>query len=536
MRAAWSSLDRHLPSALILFLAASLLYTVSRWNYLLFHTFIEVISVEAAWGIFMVSWNTRRTLRNGYLLFLGQAYLFIGALDLLHMLTYKGMGVFPGRDANLPTQLWIAARAFEGLSLLVAPLFLTRHFPLGRALLGSGCVAAALAAAVFSGRYFPDCFVEGRGLTPFKIGSEYAIVLTLIGALALLRRRRELFEPTVLAALSLALLVKVGAELSFTLYTDVYGLSNLAGHLLKLASFWLIYRALVVTGIARPFDLLFRDLKRGEEALQAENARLAAAQEALRKKNEQLAALVARKNELLGVAAHDIRSPLSAMAMYGSLLSRKLAGKGDAEGLGLLEIIQRTNRRALDMVSDVLDLTAIESGRLQLEPRLLDLRALVEECLETHRCLAEGKGIALDAVCEGELPPVPVDPLRFQQVLSNLIANALKFSPAGTRVTIREFRHNGAVCVAVQDQGCGIPPEDREMIFQPFATAAPKGTTRERSTGLGLAIVRKIVASHGGSVELESEVGRGSTFTVRFPLRPPEAGPAIAESGRGERI
>ncbi|HEY5998430.1 MAG TPA: MASE3 domain-containing protein, partial [bacterium] len=249
MRTAWPALTRALPPALATAVLVAALYAVSRWHYLLFHSIIELLGVVASLGIFMVAWNTRRTHRTGFLLFLGQAYLFIAALDLLHALAYKGMGVFPGGGANLPTQLWIAARAFESVALLIAPLFVARAVPLAGTLLGSGAVAGALAAAIFSG-HFPACFVEGQGLTGFKIGSEYAIVLTLAGALALLARRKGRFEPTVFRALALSLVFKIGTEVSFTLYNDVYGFSNLIGHLLKLVSIALIYRALVETAIA----------------------------------------------------------------------------------------------------------------------------------------------------------------------------------------------------------------------------------------------------------------------------------------------
>lgn len=534
MRKAGHSLERFIPSALFTLLLAPLLYALSRWNYLLFHSLIEVATVVIVFGIFMIAWNTRRTLANGYLLFLGQAYLFVGALDLLHALAYKGMGVFPGGGANLPTQLWIAARALESLSLLIAPFYLTRAVPLRGAMLGTAAAAAALAAAIFLG-FFPDCFVDGRGLTAFKVGGEYAIVLVLAGALAVLLRRAEHLEPRVLGALALSLLVKIGAELSFTLYTDVYGFSNLLGHLLKLVSVVLVYQALVETGIARPFDLLFRSLKRSEEALRVENLELEAAQEALRGRNEAYAALIAEKNQLLGIAAHDLRTPLSVIEMYSSFLAESSAGRGDIESLKLLDVIRRTNRRALDMLGDILDLSAIESGRLRLEKRPLDLRPLVEQSLEAHRVLARSREVDIDFVAGGAVPPAPVDPLRFEQVLSNLVSNAVKFSPRGSRVTVRLLRQDGAAAVVVQDQGSGIPPEDLARIFLPFTAVGPPGAG-EKSAGLGLAIVHKIAAAHGGRVEVDSGVGRGSTFTVLFPLEARREGPASGEAGRGERI
>lgn len=526
MRSVLRSCERYLPSGITALLLVPGLLAVSRWNYLLFHSLIEMISVVAAFGIFMIAWNTRHNLDNGYFLFLGPVFLYVGGLDLLHTLAYKGLGVFPGSDANLPTQLWIAARAVESLGLLLAPLFFTRRPRIGFSLLVGALLSGSLVAAIFSGRYFPDCFREGVGLTPFKIASEYVIVLVIGGALGLLWRHRGRFDPAVFAALVLALATKIGAELSFTLYRDVYGFSNLLGHLFKLLSTVLIYQALVETGITRPFDLLFRSLKRSEGALKAENLEIAAAREALGQKNAEYAQLIAEKNELLGIAAHDIRTPLSVIEMYSSFLGETFATLGDARSLKFIDIIRQVNRRALDMVSNVLDLTAIESGKLQLEARPLELDALVRETLEGQRILARNKGIEIEFDADEPLPAVPVDPLRFEQVLSNLLSNAVKFSTPGQRVRIRLLRRNGSVGLAVQDEGRGIPPEMLRTLFVPFSARGEPGTSGEKSTGLGLAIVQKIAASHGGSVEVDSTVGKGTTITVLFPARTPETAPS----------
>ena len=522
MRILLRSLEAYVPSAVVTALFVPALLAVSRWNYLLFHSLIEIVGIVAAFAIFMVGWNARRTLDNGYLLMLGPVFLCAGALDLLHTLAYKGLGVFPEFGANLPTQLWVAARLVEGFGLALAPLFFTRRPRIGATLVAGGALAGGLAAAILSGRWFPDCFVDGAGLTPFKIAAEYVVMFLLAAALALLWRHRSRFESTVFAALVLAIGVKIGAELLFTFYRDVYSLTNLLGHLLKLIAAVLIYLAVVETGISRPFDVLFRSLKRSEEALQAENRDLAAARAALETKNAAYARLIAEKNELLGIAAHDIRSPLAVIEMYSAVLDERFAASGDAKSLKLIGVIRQVTRRALDMVGNLLDFTAIESGRLLLDARPTDLRALVGESLEAHRVLARSKGIEISFEPEEGLPEVPVDPLRFEQVLSNLLSNAVKFSEAGSRITIRLFRRGESVALAVRDEGKGLSPDARKKLFLPFS-AGTSGTAGERSTGLGLAIVNKIVASHGGSVEVDSEVGRGATFTALFPVHTPQS-------------
>ena len=241
------------------------LYILGTQNYLLFHSLTEMFSIAVAAGIFMVAWNTRSISENSFMLLLGTAYLFVGGLDMVHTLAYKGMGVFPDAGANLPTQLWIAARYLEAVSIFVAARSIGRSsYP--RALFaGYAVVTGLLLTSIFVWGVFPDCFVEGQGLTPFKVYSEYVICTVLIGAVLTLRKRRFTFEQDVYRLLVAALLVTVAEELAFTLYSDPYGPANLVGHLLKLVSFYLIYKAIVETGLRRPYELLFRDMKMSEE-------------------------------------------------------------------------------------------------------------------------------------------------------------------------------------------------------------------------------------------------------------------------------
>lgn len=243
------------------------LLIVGRYHYLLFHSLVEGFSILIAFGIFVIAWNSRSMLENDYLLFVGIAYLFVGGLDFLHTLAYQGMGVFPHHGSNLATQLWIAARYMESLSLLIAPLFLNRRLRNEMVIAGYTLLTAILILAIFRWNLFPDCFIEGVGLTPFKKISEYAISGIFLFSAVLLILKGKVFDPDIQALLIASMLVSMGAELFFTLYTDVYGLFNQTGHLLKIISYYLIYRALIVTGITRPHDVLFRDLLQNESFL-----------------------------------------------------------------------------------------------------------------------------------------------------------------------------------------------------------------------------------------------------------------------------
>ncbi len=250
------------------------LYTTSLYSYLLFHTVVETYIVIIAGSVFVLAWNSRKSLDNNYLLFIGISYLFVGIIELLHTLAYKGMGIFQGFDADLPTQLWIAARYMESLSLLTAPFFLRRKLKPNLAFVIYAMATAFLLGSIFYWKLFPDCFVEGFGLTPFKKISEYVIMVILAAGIVFLIRYRGQFERDVVRMLATSMSLTILAELSFTFYISVYGLSNLIGHFFTLISFYLVYRAVIVTGLTRPFDLLFRNLAQSEAALKRVNEEL----------------------------------------------------------------------------------------------------------------------------------------------------------------------------------------------------------------------------------------------------------------------
>ena len=242
------------------------LYLLSTYSYLLFHSLVEMFGIVVACGIFVIAWNSRSLQQNGYFLFLGVGYLAVGATDLLHTLAYKGMGVLPGFGSNATTQLWVGSRCIEATSLLLAPMFLHRKLRAGRVLAVYLGALALLMALVF-GRVFPVCYVDGLGLTTFKKVSEYAICGAFAASIAVMLHYRARFAPRVLAPMVVAAALTIASELSFTLYVGVYDLANLIGHVLKLVSFYLIYRAVIQTALARPYELLFRDLKQTEAEL-----------------------------------------------------------------------------------------------------------------------------------------------------------------------------------------------------------------------------------------------------------------------------
>ncbi len=244
------------------------------YNYLLFHSIAELFSITVGVAAFFILWNSRRIADNNYILILGVAFLFISSIDCLHTLSYKGMGVFPGEDSNLPTQLWIAARYLQAGTFLAAPLFLDRKLKGERVLLVYFIATGLLLGSIFYWKIFPDCYIEGVGLTSFKRLSEYFISSILAVSFILLLRNRGHFESNVMEMLLGSIFLTIISEVTFTLYVGVYGLPNIVGHVLKIVAFYLIYKAIIQTAVVKPYSLIFRELKQSEGTLREYSERL----------------------------------------------------------------------------------------------------------------------------------------------------------------------------------------------------------------------------------------------------------------------
>jgi PAS domain S-box-containing protein len=248
------------------------LWFTSRHSYLLFHSLAELTSIGIAGAMFSVAWNSRRFSANDYLSYLGIAFLSVACLDLMHTLAYKGLGVFAGYGADMPTQLWIAGRGLEAFSLLISPVFLFRRVRPWPTLLVYLAAVAALLVLIFPLNAFPSCYVEGGlhpGLTPFKIGAEYVICACLLAGMGILWASHRRLSPNVFVLIMLAMSSTILSELAFTRYVSVYGDFNMIGHLLKVAAFLLFYKATVEASLKDPYHALFRDLSQREAALRA---------------------------------------------------------------------------------------------------------------------------------------------------------------------------------------------------------------------------------------------------------------------------
>ncbi len=259
------------------------------------------------------------------------------------------------------------------------------------------------------------------------------------------------------------------------------------------------------------------------EELARLNNELVTAQRELARTVGELQRLNAFKDELLGMAAHDLRNPLHANAAFITFLLHD-ADPGD-KSVVLLERLRSNSDYMLRLVENVLDFSAIQSGHVLLQLETTALEEVVDAVLLTMRILAEAKGVEVRSFIERPLPALNLDRVKITQALQNLVANAVQYSPSGTEVDVRLRADGERIAIEVEDHGPGISRDELPSLFKPFTRLSTAKLGRQRSAGLGLAITRRLVEAHGGTIDVDSEVGRGSTFTLRLPIaRPPVAG------------
>lgn len=261
----------------------------------------------------------------------------------------------------------------------------------------------------------------------------------------------------------------------------------------------------------RLYTAVLRDITGRREA-ERERARLLEREQEARRRAE---AATRARDEMLRVVSHDLKNPVTGILMGTKMLRLRLEAE---EGLKeILEGIEVAAERQSRLIRDLRDVGSIEAGVLSVEPRPHQVAALVGEAVRGVEPAAEERGIALRWEVPPELPPVAADRDRILQVLSNLLDNALKFTPEGGDVRVEAEAAEASVEIAVRDTGPGIPEEERDLVFERFWRGAGAETGGRGGTGLGLAIAKGIVESHGGEIQAESEPGRGSVFRFTLP-------------------
>ena len=252
-----------------------------------------------------------------------------------------------------------------------------------------------------------------------------------------------------------------------------------------------------------------------QSALALQNARLFLE---IEDKGRQLEAASRHKSEFLANMSHELRTPLNAVIGFSEVLSDRMFGELNEKQDEYLKDIHASGQHLLSLINDILDLSKIEAGRMELELSDVDFPATIDNALMLVRERAARKGIELQRTVDDRVGQVQADERKIRQVLLNLLSNAIKFTPEGGRIDVRALPLDGNVEVSVSDTGVGIAPEDQEAIFEEFKQVGT-ASKKVEGTGLGLALSRKFIALHGGRIWVKSEVGEGSTFTFTIPSR-----------------
>jgi signal transduction histidine kinase len=256
-----------------------------------------------------------------------------------------------------------------------------------------------------------------------------------------------------------------------------------------------------------------------QSALAIQNAQLFREIDA---KSRQLEVASRHKSEFLANMSHELRTPLNAIIGFSEVLAERMFGEINDKQAEYLADILESGRHLLSLINDILDLSKIEAGRMELERTDFDLPTAIENTLILVRERAQRHAIRLDRDLDARLGTIRADERKLKQVLLNLLSNALKFTPEGGRIDVRARLRDGLVEIGVTDTGVGIAPEDQATVFEEFRQVGAAAKKIE-GTGLGLAISRRIIELHGGTIRVDSVPGSGSTFTITLPCARNEA-------------
>lgn len=487
-------------------------------NYLPVHIVLEFIGILVSFAIFTVGWATYQNARETDILVLSVASFAVGALDLGHTLSFTGMPDFVGPSGpNKAISFWLASRLIGSLAFLYVAMAkprTARFKSLQWLLLSLSVVyvAACYFFILFRPADFPTFFVQGEGLKPIKIVAEWFLVGVSIVAGLLLISSAKRGENLNIRWIAAASLLYGMCGYFFTIYRDFDDIYNFCGHVYKAFSYIILYRAVFVECVSRPY----------------EHVKLLAAE---------AEASSLSKSRFLANVSHEFRTPLGVIAGFSELLAN--SGKLDDQLKKWAMTITRNSKQLSLLIDDLLDLAKADTANIELRKSLFDLSVLVSQVCEGLEMQAQrGVKIRIENAL-GADTNIVTDEMRLRQILVNIIGNAIKFTSKG-EVVIRLGRARGdCIEIDVEDSGIGIQEQDTLRLFQPFSQVSNPSERRFAGTGLGLSLSLKLAQLLGGSLALKwSRPGDGSCFAFYFkdyaielaePASEPASKPAAPE-------
>ncbi|MCL4439802.1 MAG: ATP-binding protein [Firmicutes bacterium] len=500
-----------LAAAFLVFNAAAgnLYFIIKGSIYPTVHNIIEFASIIAAMSVSVMSWYEHRNRGDLRSLILSAVFCMVGLLDMAHSLAYLGMPDFIGANSvNKASTYWIIARIVQSVGILIAVCAGVRPYR-GR---GTGLVLLASAGAAAAAVYYTAVWINWlppmydtalKVQTPLKIALEYMVMAVMSAAAVIILKKGQKNRSDFL--LAAALIAGVMSEMAFTSYSNAYDVYNLLGHAYKIVSFSFILKALVDEGLAVVYQA---------------NRELAVKSEELAEMNRQLTIADGLKNDFLANTNHELRTPLSAVVAFTELLLDEVnTGRLNDLQRDYLKEINDSSRELMGRIKGLLELSGILGGKIVLHKENILLAEAVAATVSAHEESFREKGVRLEAIYGGKAE-IYVDREKIARILANLLDNALKFTDSGGSVTvtagIEPVRQKAFISVC--DTGVGIEPRHCDSVFEMFYQADGTSTRKYGGTGIGLTLAVRLAEMNGGTIELESECGKGSKFTLVLPL------------------
>ncbi|MBP7654398.1 hypothetical protein KA977_13310 [Candidatus Dependentiae bacterium] len=496
--------------AIILIIGIAL-YWLSRYNYLHFHLIAEFYSIIIAGGIFIVSWNTRKNTEYNSLVFLGLCYFFIAIIDFYHTISYNGMNIF--NDYNFyANQLWVVARVLESFSILIFSLlknkFDKKYYIYTILILIFYTLINFL--FIFYWKTFPECFIQGKGQTIFKIYIEYFICFVLLTSCAIIINKRKKYDFVLFKQIILSIILTIFSEVAFTLYTDNYGITNVIGHLLKILSFYSIYLSIIVNTLERPIKIIYNDLNNANIKISKQKKELETIVNELKIANN-------TKNKFFGIIAHDLKSPFNPILGFTEILENLfLKQKGGTKQLEYIKHIKNSAEKGFKLLNNLLDWAQIQTGEIKFNPEKNNIKDIIYEVISLTEEQAKIKNINI--ICEIKNSEILyIDYNMIYATIRNLISNAIKFTNKNGEIKVKLLKEENKIILLIIDNGVGISNEHIEKIFDVSSKYSTLGTNGESGTGLGLILCKEFVEINKGKIEIKSKINQGTEIKIVFP-------------------
>lgn len=610
-------------SLLVLFV-----FFLSFYNYSLSYSLAQIVSIVVSFGIFAVSWNSRKFIANNFFVFIGISFFFISFIEALHLFSFRDFSVFGDSSGAMRVQFWVLARLLESLSLFLAIFYIRRPFKSVRIFYIYLGIITSLLFLIFWQPAFIVSYAMGSWATLFKFISEAVIILLYIGAIFGLYFNRKNFNGLVFNIFISALAFNIAAELILSFYLDMSSAPHILIYSLKIISFSLLYIAVVEMGLRKPYSILFKELKDAEKKSEYQVERLQELTNDLDKfkiaventvdmvfitdrdnriifanpavsilsgyKSEDLLGASAvtwgeemktpaykeiwkrvhedkkafrgeiekkkkggellvvdvqaypirsgdeikfyiyierditdakrmdiAKSEFISLASHQLRTPLTSVALASELLSKSVGDSVNGQQKEYLQEINDSTGRMIALINNLLNVSRIDMESFTTRLELIDVIDSVDQIIKELHSQIMAKSLRLSKDYDEVSFTALFDKDILRIVVENLLTNAIMYTPPGGRIGVKISSSDQDLVIAVSDTGYGIPPACRDKIFSKFFRADNARQVNREGNGLGLYIAKEMAEKVGAKIWFELPEQGGTVFFLSIPIKKP---------------